>query len=240
MTLFHFFNCAALAFGPHIVFYKATPLSEYGTWSASLKASLVYLVTMLIKLILWATLLKAGEEAVPGEVPSADELVPFDMHQEVLKAVIGMLDGAGLFYALTQLSLRNISSSHKFQSIGLGWALSESLSQRLLPLWVGAGGMEFKWDYIFTALESNSALILTISLAALGSLMWLRKNKPPVLIPFIYATAAFIVSMPFITSYLQRGLLWNVVEVVGFQLSAAFLSALVTWRLFVACQKPSL
>lgn len=26
MTLFHFINCAALTFGPHAVYYKATPL----------------------------------------------------------------------------------------------------------------------------------------------------------------------------------------------------------------------
>ena len=26
MTLFHFFNCAALTFGPHVVYYTATPL----------------------------------------------------------------------------------------------------------------------------------------------------------------------------------------------------------------------
>jgi len=26
MTFFHFVNCALLAFGPHVIYYKATPL----------------------------------------------------------------------------------------------------------------------------------------------------------------------------------------------------------------------
>lgn len=40
--------------------------------------------------------------------------------QEILKALIGFLDVAGLYFALTQLTYRNISQTHKFQAIGLG------------------------------------------------------------------------------------------------------------------------
>ncbi|MBA0700947.1 hypothetical protein Goari_027257 [Gossypium aridum] len=49
MTMFHFFNCAILTFGPHAVYYSATPLSEYDTLGTSVKAALVYLGTALIK-----------------------------------------------------------------------------------------------------------------------------------------------------------------------------------------------
>lgn len=41
--------------------------------------------------------------------------------------------------------------------------------------------------------------VLSISLAALGSLMWLRKNKPKTLIPIIYACAGIVATMPSIT-----------------------------------------
>lgn len=41
--------------------------------------------------------------------------------------------------------------------------------------------------------------VLSISLAALGSLMWLRKNKPRTLIPIIYIFAGIIATMPSIT-----------------------------------------
>ena len=41
--------------------------------------------------------------------------------------------------------------------------------------------------------------MFTLSLAALGSLMWLRKNKPSTLVPFIYASAGVVATMPTIT-----------------------------------------
>ena len=40
--------------------------------------------------------------------------------QEFLKALIGFVDVAGLYFALTQLTHRNIAQNHKFQAVGLG------------------------------------------------------------------------------------------------------------------------
>ncbi|XP_039056048.1 transmembrane protein 147-like [Hibiscus syriacus] len=57
MTMFHFFNCAILTFGPHAVYYSATPLSEYDTFG-TVKAALVYLGTALVKLVCLATFFK--------------------------------------------------------------------------------------------------------------------------------------------------------------------------------------
>lgn len=37
-----------------------------------------------------------------------------------MKALIGFIDVAGLYFALTQLTHRNISQNHKFQAVGLG------------------------------------------------------------------------------------------------------------------------
>ncbi|GMP45148.1 hypothetical protein CsSME_00013771 [Camellia sinensis var. sinensis] len=61
MTVFHFFNCAILTFGPHAVYYSATPLSEYDTLGTSVKAAVVYLGTALVKLVCLATFLKVSE-----------------------------------------------------------------------------------------------------------------------------------------------------------------------------------
>ncbi|KAG2666500.1 hypothetical protein I3760_15G064000 [Carya illinoinensis] len=191
MTLFHFFNCAILTFGPHAVYYSATPLSEYDTLGTSVKAALVYLGTALVKLVCLATFLKVSEND------------SFDPYQELLKALIGFIDVAGLYFALTQLTHRNISQNHKFQAVGLGWAFADSVLHRLAPLWVGARGLEFTWDYILQGIEANANLVLSISLAALGSLIWLRKNKPKTLIPIIYACAAIVATMPSITRYLS-------------------------------------
>ncbi|XP_024441263.1 uncharacterized protein LOC18104962 isoform X2 [Populus trichocarpa] len=207
MTLFHFFNCAILTFGPHAVYYSATPLSEYDTLGTSIKAALVYLGTALVK--------------------------------ELLKALIGFIDVAGLYFALTQLTHRNISQNHKFQAVGLGWAFADSVLHKLAPLWVGARGLEFTWDFILQGLEANANLVLSISLAALGSLMWLRKTKPKTLIPIIYACAGIVATMPSITSYLRRGLGWHFPKVVGFELFTSLVMAFISWQLFSACQRPS-
>ncbi|KAL5683934.1 hypothetical protein ACJX0J_010319, partial [Zea mays] len=161
--------------------------SEYDTIGTSIKAAAVYLGTALVKLVCLATLLK---------VPENDS---FDPYQELMKVFIGFIDVAGLYFALTQLTHRNISQNHKFQAVGLGWAFADSVLHRLAPLWIGARGLEFTWEYIFQGLEANANLVMTLSLAALGSLMWLRKNKPRTLVPIIYACALLLATMPSIT-----------------------------------------
>jgi hypothetical protein len=47
--------------------------------------------------------------------------------QEFLKALIGFIDVAGLYFALTQLTHRNISQNHKFQAVGLGMYMIDTL-----------------------------------------------------------------------------------------------------------------
>ncbi|XP_078442607.1 seven transmembrane domain protein [Wolffia australiana] len=228
MTLFHFFNCAFLTFGPHAVYYTATQLSEYDTLGTSIKAAVVYLGTALVKLICLATFLK---------LPENDN---FDPYQESLKALIGFVDVAGLYFALTQLTHRNISQNHKFQAVGLGWAFADSVLHRLAPLWVGARCLEFTWEYILQGLEANANLVLNLSLAALGSLMWLRKNKPRTVVPLIYACAGILATMPSITSYLKQSLGWLPAKVVAFELFSSLGLAFISWQLFSACQRPSL
>uniref|UniRef100_A0A0D9ZDM1 BOS complex subunit TMEM147 n=1 Tax=Oryza glumipatula TaxID=40148 RepID=A0A0D9ZDM1_9ORYZ len=200
--------------------------SEYDTIGTCVKAAVVYLGTALVKLVCLATLLK---------VPENDS---FDPYQELMKIFIGFIDVAGLYFALTQLTHRNISQNHKFQAVGLGWAFADSVLHRLAPLWIGARGLEFTWEYIFQGLEANANLVMTLSLAALGSLMWLRKNKPRTLVPIIYACALLLATMPSITSYLRRSLEWQTPKVVGFELFSSLVMAFISWQLFSACQRP--
>lgn len=40
-----------------------------------------------------------------------------------------------------------------------GWAFADSVLHRLAPLWVGARGLEFTWDYILQGLEANANLV---------------------------------------------------------------------------------
>ncbi|WOK91666.1 transmembrane protein 147 [Canna indica] len=219
MTVFHFFNCAMLTFGPHAVYYSATTLSEYDTIGTSIKAAVVYLITALVKLICLATFLK---------VPENDN---FDPYQELLKALIGFIDVAGFYLALTRLTHRNISQNHKYQAVGLGWAFADSVLHRLAPLWVGARGLEFTWEYIFQGIEANANLVLNLAFAALGSLMWLKKNKPRTLLPIIYACAGILATMPSIISYLRRTLGWQRPKVLAFEMISSLVMAFLSWQL---------
>ncbi|CAN0872855.1 hypothetical protein LINGRAHAP2_LOCUS10217 [Linum grandiflorum] len=54
----------------------------------------------------------------------------------------------------------------------------------------------------------GSKFSVFLSMAALGSLMWLHRNKPKTLMPLIYACAFILATMPSITSYLRRRLDW--------------------------------
>ena len=43
-----------------------------------------------------------------------------------------------------------------------GWAFADSVLHRLAPLWVGARGLEFTWDYILQGLEANANLVIQV------------------------------------------------------------------------------
>jgi hypothetical protein len=42
-----------------------------------------------------------------------------------------------------------------------GWAFAASVLHRLAPLWIGARGLEFTWEYILQGLEANANLVCT-------------------------------------------------------------------------------
>ncbi|XP_022861382.1 transmembrane protein 147-like [Olea europaea var. sylvestris] len=244
MTMFHFFNCAILTFGPHAVYYSATPLSEYDTLGTSIKAAVVYLITALVKLVCLATFLNVSESDSfdPYQVHLYLPVFPFlcSYHAKYLPLNHLVAVRLGTFIMLTNpilLLMGKISAGSI--SMLTGWAFADSVLHRLAPLWVGARGLEFTWDYIFQGLEANANLVLSLSLAALGSLMWLRKNKPKTLIPIIYVCAGIVATMPSITSYLRRGLGWHLTKIVGFELFTSLVMAFISWQLFAACQKPS-
>lgn len=41
----------------------------------------------------------------------------------------------------------------------LGWATAELVMTRLVPLWVGARGVEFDWKYIQMSFDANVSLV---------------------------------------------------------------------------------
>lgn len=42
---------------------------------------------------------------------------------------------------------------------GIGWSTGDLILTRALPLWVGARGLQFDWQYIITSLEANVVMV---------------------------------------------------------------------------------
>ncbi|KAK1275655.1 hypothetical protein QJS04_geneDACA016086 [Acorus gramineus] len=47
----------------------------------------------------------------------------------------------------------------KLLTNGPCWAFADSILHRLAPLWVGARGLEFTWEYILQGIEANANLL---------------------------------------------------------------------------------
>ena len=41
----------------------------------------------------------------------------------------------------------------------IGWSAAEFMATRILPLWVGARGVEFEWKYILLSFDGNISLV---------------------------------------------------------------------------------
>jgi hypothetical protein len=67
-------------------------------------------------------------------------------------------------HALTRRACRADRSSCGLR--GTGWAFTDSLFTNLVPLWIGARGMEFRWDYLEMAVISNLNMVRSPAPAA--------------------------------------------------------------------------
>ena len=68
-----------------------------------------------------------------------------------------------------------------------GWAFADSVLHRLAPLWIGARGLEFTWEYIFQGLEANANLVWypkTVKNIMSDPLFWLFIQIPDNLLLF--------------------------------------------------------
>lgn len=134
MTVHHFVNCLALCFIPYYVYY-VTSLKQLGSSLQYFYILGAYIVTALVRLL------------VEGIVFSEPSLA-----RELFGTVLGMqarllccsLRGGFDLIALWFLLARRPS----FLMIGFGWSFAESLTMRLVPIWIGARGPQFDYHYL--------------------------------------------------------------------------------------------
>merc|ERR1719318_1603181 len=75
---------------------------------------------------------------------------PLDILGEFLKSTMDLSDLLGLHLLMLRIPGRG---ELKVLVAGLGWATSEFLTTKLIPLWVGARAIEFNWLWSRTDLQ---------------------------------------------------------------------------------------
>lgn len=172
MTFFHFGNCLALGCGPYFLLYRSSGLSEYSSFWKCIKAGAAYFLTQLCKMLILASFFPMSD------VP--DDRV--DIVGEFMKSTMDLGDLLGLHILMTKISGRG---ELKVMVAGLGWASAEFLTTKLIPLWVGAKGIEFDWKYTQLSLDSNISLVHYLGIA---TLIWLmaRTDLQKTYLPIVF------------------------------------------------------
>merc|ERR1719419_1582343 len=172
---------------PYFIVYKSSGLAEYSAFWKCVQAGVAYLVTQLCKMLVLATFFPASD--IPPD--------QFDVLGEFLKSTVDLADLVGLHMVMSRVGKGPL----RFLIGGMGWATSELIMTRFLPLWVGARGIEFDWKYIQMSFDSNVSLVHHLSLA---TLVWLysRNDLQRSAVPVVITLLALSCYRPLIVEIL--------------------------------------
>mmetsp|Transcript_9503 Transcript_9503/g.18008 ORF Transcript_9503/g.18008 Transcript_9503/m.18008 type:complete len:234 (+) Transcript_9503:34-735(+) len=165
--MIHWVSCMLLTFGPPVILYNSSQLSTESALRSCNYAGAGYIITQIIKFFVLATFLPSTEVSV-----SSGNMV-FDPFQEVWKTGMNVSELLGISFILGSNTLSKFDHDVRVLCVGLGWSMAESLVRNLIPLWIGASGTEFSWEYLQQGLEANTRLLLNIVLVAS---LWLRSR----------------------------------------------------------------
>jgi hypothetical protein len=199
--MFHFLNCMLLTFGPHVIMYRSTQLIEESALKSCAWAGLIYALSQVFKIFIMATFL-----------PSV-EMTEWTFVQEVMKSVVNGVELLGAHFALASIpNLSKFSHGMRILCVGLGWSFIQACVLYLLPLWLGARGMEFSWEFIEMGIAANIDMLLNMSMLAC---IWLRSRTDLERqgLPLVWVGLAVHLLMPSIQGYLTHVALvssWNI------------------------------
>ena len=187
----HFFNCALLTFGPPYVIYKSY-LADFDAYANVMRSGLAYVVAQLAKMILLATFsFSTGAEGST------------DWVQELFKMAFSAVDAVALYYLLKSSYITGDKRVQVF-SVGLGWAIADSVFMRAVPLYIGATSLEFSWTWLQMALEANVLLLTHVAFAAV--MFMFRKCTRDAVDRALVALAVTRCATPFVLTVSQEAL----------------------------------
>jgi len=190
--MFHFLNCMLLTFGPHVIMYRSTKLIEENALKACAWAGLAYATSQALKIFVMATFL-----------PSV-EMTEWTFIQELMKSVVNGIELIGAHVAISSIpNLSKFSHGMRIMCVGLGWSFTQAMVQYLIPLWLGARGMEFSWEFIEMGIAANLDMLLNMSMLAC---IWLRSRTDLERqgFPLVWVGLVVHLLMPSIQGYLTH------------------------------------
>ncbi|XP_043233696.1 transmembrane protein 147-like isoform X2 [Amphibalanus amphitrite] len=157
--------------------------SEYGAFWKCVQAGFTYVFVQLCKMVLLATFFPAAESTPDQGV---------DLLAELLKTSVDIGDLLGIHLVMSRVAARG---DVKVLVAGVGWSTAELILTRVLPLWVGARGIEFSWRYLQMSLDANISLVHYLSVSALVWL-WSRHDLARSFLPLVVSLLVVSVLQP--------------------------------------------
>ncbi|KAK2573889.1 Transmembrane protein 147 [Acropora cervicornis] len=124
------------------------------------------------------------------------------LSKEFLKSTVDIADLVGLHLVMTRIARKG---ELKVLVAGVGWGTMELAVTRVVPLWVGARGVEFDWKYIQMSFDANVSLIQYISTATLVWL-WSRNDLQKSLLPIVMVFMVLTCYRPLLIEVLSHAL----------------------------------
>jgi len=130
-----------------------------------------------------------------------------------MKSVVNGIEFVGAHVALSSIpNLSKFSHGMRILCVGLGWSFTEACVLYFIPLWMGARGSEFSWEFIEMGIASNIDMLLHMSMLAS---VWLRSRTDLERqgLPLVWVGLVVHLLMPSIQGYLTHVALvssWNI------------------------------
>lgn len=156
--MFHFLNACLLTYAPLVLLYRTTPLKEESAYKSCFRAGMIYVFTQCIRFFIIASVLPLPDPKV------------FAPATEALYALVNVSELVGMSVALRGTDLAKFTTGWRIMAVTVGWCFAEALFSNLVPLWVGARGVEFSWTYVEMAVLTNVRLF---TCCAAVTAMWL-------------------------------------------------------------------
>ncbi|KAM7535657.1 hypothetical protein Aperf_G00000093109 [Anoplocephala perfoliata] len=175
MGFFYFFNCLALAGGPHVLAYRISGLKENDAFWRCCQVIFIYGLFQLARMFL-GTLIHLNIDTLSSAGI---------FNYEALGVFINLL-------AVRFIYLRMLGRSDIAVAIGaVGWSYGDLIFTKIIPLWTGTRQLEFDWAYIALSLDANFELIFNFIIFLVP---WLLMRKEKNFLAACVAILIFIIS----------------------------------------------